>query len=177
MIRSNVFQWLKLVVSQSTFPIELCEAPSWKTHRELHFFFRIFSITPSRWLSGEFFWADVLDSSKNGPLLLGGGDIMIYTPENSHFEPFKMEVDGSDDFPVSSRWFLGFSDFSPRHNVRCWIATLPWRCLSTQQGAEKIVGFQRGFLSMVRGPYLRLPGCSLRLKVLPGWILIWDTQL
>ena len=39
MIRSNVFQWLKLVVSQSTFPIELCEAPSWKTHRELHFFF------------------------------------------------------------------------------------------------------------------------------------------
>lgn len=85
MIRSNVFQWLKLVVSQSTFPIELCEAPSWKTHRELLFFLRIFSITPSRWLSGEFFWADVLDSSKNGPLLLGGGDIMIYTPENSHF--------------------------------------------------------------------------------------------
>ena len=69
-----------------------------------YIFVRIFSITPSRYkFLAIFFRGDVPDSSKNGPLLLGGGDIMIYTPENSHFEPFKMEVDGSDDFPVSSR--------------------------------------------------------------------------
>ncbi len=121
------------------------------------------------------------------PLLLGWGRFIprVFTSENSHFEPFKMEVWwflGDFPFQLGDFWVnlspfifrcvLGgvsgiyqtgsffrvlFSEFSPRHNVRCWIATLPWPCLATQ-GAVKIVGFQRDFLSMVGGPksYSRL---------------------
>ena len=148
-----------------------------RPHRELHFFFRIFSITPSRRLSGEFFWADVLDSSKNGPLLLGGGDIMIY----SWYTPLKIHILNLSKW----RWMV---QTIFRFQVGDFWVSLPGttcgvglqHCLGHvcqhSRGQKRLWAFKGVSYLWLVGPYLRLPGCSLRLKVLPGWILIWDSQ-